>query len=536
MSASEPPMTHRNSEISSKPEGPHIPGQVHQKPDDRVSGERCKDGMIQPQAPMRNTGTCCSDDKGNSQAANTARGNTDADRRGGAVRSSDEAPIMGVEQRDCVVTPTNSTNSAEEESGASGKSVDISKREVWEAYKRVRANKGAAGIDGQTLETFEADLKGNLYKVWNRLRSGSYFPPPVREVPIPKKSGGVRMLGIPTVADRVAQTVIKARIERVLDPIFDSDSYGYRPNKSALMAINATMRRCWKYDWVVEFDIKAAFDNLDHDYLMVLVRRHLKCRWSILYIERWLKCGPADEAGQPTIRTRGTPQGGIVSPILMNLYMHYAFDKWMRVTYPGCPFARYADDAVIHCKDYKRAKLVLEDLDKRLHRCRLEMHPLKSGIVYCKDTNRRGVWDRVSFTFLSYTFRPRKVRWKQGFATGFQPAVSSQASSKMRAMIRSWKISRRVDRDLRAVAEEINAVLRGWYTYYGAFGRSEMNSVTYALDRHLALWVRRKYLKLAGRKRASAVLIRKIRRASPMLFAHWAFYEKRRMAVTMGAV
>jgi RNA-directed DNA polymerase len=443
---------------------------------------------------------------------------------------------MGEERRDSIVAPVHSNNSAEEDLEGAGKSIDISKREVWEAFKRIRANMGAAGIDGQTLESFEADLRGNLYKLWNRLRSGSYFPPPVKEVPIPKQNGGFRTLGIPSVSDRVAQSVIKARIERVLEPIFDTDSYGYRPNKSAHMAIDATMRRCWKYDWVVEFDIKAAFDTINHEYLMVLVRKHIRCRWSLLYIERWLKCGPADKLGKSTIRHCGIPQGGIVSPILMNLYMHYVFDRWIRKAHPGCAFARYADDAVIHCSNGKKAELVLEEVRQRLQRWRLEMHPDKSGVVYCKDSKRRGAWDRISFTFLGFTFRPRKVKWKQGLSTGFRPAASSQACHKMQAKIREWKIPRKVGCDLPGIARDINAMVRGWYAYYGVFGPGALNPICYLLNRQLAAWARRKYRKLEGHKRASAAFLKRIRAASPMLFAHWAFQERRRMIATMGAV
>lgn len=536
MSESEPPMTHRNSEIPSKPEGPHIPGQVHQKPGYGVSDGRCKGGMSQSQAPIQNTGACRLDGKGNSQAATTARENTNARHRGGVARSSDDPAVTGGERRGCVATSDSGANLAREEPRRSGRLFEISKREVWEAFKRVKANKGAAGIDGKTLEVFEANIKGNLYKVWNRMRSGSYFPPSVRSVEIPKKSGGVRTLGIPTVADRVAQSVIKARVERVLEPLFDQDSYGYRPNRSALQAVGATRKRCWKFDWIVEFDIKAAFDNLDHTYLMALVRRHVSCRWTILYIERWLKVGGLQTDGLTAQREKGTPQGGIISPLLMNLFMHYTFDRWMREEFPDCEFARYADDAVVHCRNGKRAELVLESIQKRLERCRLQMHPEKSRIVYCKDSKRRLDYPNKSFEFLGYSFRPRKIRRKDGsIATSFTPAVTAQARCKIKASIRSWRIHRRTDLELRDIAKRINAIVRGWYLYYGYYRRSEMNEITYLLDRKLAHWARRKYRKLARRKRASGQLIRRVKHACPNLFAHWA-YNRNRTAVAMGAV
>lgn len=232
---------------------------------------------------------------------------------------------------------------------ASAKPFVIAKRAVWEAYQQVKANRGAAGIDEETIAMFEQDLSRNLYKLWNHMSSGSYFPPPVKQVEIPKAKGGTRKLGIPTVSDRIAQTVVKRIIEPVLDPIFHPDSYGYRPGRSAKQAIAVTRKRCWQYDWVVEFDIKAAFDQIDHGLLFKAVRSHIKERWILLYLERWLTAPFETPGGEQVPRQRGTPQGGVVSPILMNLFMHYTFDLWMQRKYPQCQFCRYADDAVVHC-------------------------------------------------------------------------------------------------------------------------------------------------------------------------------------------
>jgi len=326
---------------------------------------------------------------------------------------------------------------------ASAKPYGIAKRTVWEAYQQVKANRGAAGVDDETIADFEQDLSKNLYKLWNRMSSGSYFPPPVKQVEIPKASGGTRKLGVPTVSDRVAQTVIKLLIEPELDSIFHPDSYGYRPGRSAKQAVAITRERCWRYDWVVEFDIKAAFDQIDHGLLMKAVRAHIKEDWILLYIERWLVAPFETEDGARAPRDRGTPQGGVVSPILMNLFMHYAFDTWMQRTSPNCPFARYADDAVVHCRSRTQAEYVMRSIASRLGDCGLTMHPEKSKVVYCKDSNRTGQHPHVSFTFLGFTFRPRKAHSKQDrLFTGFLPGASDDALRRMRQAVRRWRLNR----------------------------------------------------------------------------------------------
>ena len=309
---------------------------------------------------------------------------------------------------------------------ATNKPFHIDKRLVYEAYKAVKSNRGAAGVDEQTIEQFEADLSGNLYRIWNRMSSGSYFPPPVRAVSIPKKSGGERILGVPTVADRVAQMVVKQVIEPILDSIFVADSYGYRPNKSALDAVGVTRERCWRYDWVLEFDIRGLFDNIDHDLLLRAVRKHVTCKWVLLYIERWLKAPMVQEDGTTVGRSRGTPQGGVVSPILANLFMHYTFDVWMVRTHPGLPWCRYADDGLVHCRNQQEAQALKSVLQARLAESRLELHPTKTKIVYCRDGKRKGKYPNVKFDFLGFCFGPRLVqnfRDKTLFGS-FNPAVS----------------------------------------------------------------------------------------------------------------
>jgi group II intron reverse transcriptase/maturase len=404
----------------------------------------------------------------------------------------------------------------------SAKPYSIAKRVVWEAYQHVKANRGAAGIDDETIAMFEQNLSGNLYKLWNRMSSGSYFPPPVKQVEIPKANGGTRKLGIPTVADRVAQTVVKLLIEPDLDRLFHSDSYGYRPGKSAQQAVAITRQRCWRYDWVVEFDIKAAFDQIDHGLLMKAVRTHVREDWILLYIERWLTAPFETADGTRLSRERGTPQGGVISPILMNLFMHYAFDCWMQRSYPTCPFARYADDAVVHCRSQRQAQEVMQAIAARLAACGLTMHPEKSKVVYCRDDTRRDRHTHVSFTFLGFAFRPRAARGKGlRVFTGFLPGVSNEALKRMRQTVRSWRLPRRTPATLADLARQYNPVIRGWWNYYGAFYRTALSNIALHIDRTLERWVRQKYKTLRGRKRRSVAWLRKMKALYPRLFFHW---------------
>jgi RNA-directed DNA polymerase len=406
---------------------------------------------------------------------------------------------------------------------SSTKPFVIAKRAVWEAYQQVKANRGAAGIDEETIAMFEQDLSRNLYKLWNRMASGSYFPPPVKQVEIPKAKGGTRKLGIPTVSDRIAQTVVKRIIELILDPIFHPDSYGYRPGRSAKQAIAITRKRCWRYDWVVEFDIKAAFDQIDHGLLLKAVRTHIQERWILLYLERWLTVPFETAEGVQVPRQRGTPQGGVVSPILMNLFMHYAFDIWMERGYPQCRFSRYADDGVVHCHSQGQAREVMQSIASRLAECGLTMHPEKSKVVYCKDSNRTRVYPHVHFTFLGFTFRPRKALSKtRRIFTSFLPGASTDAMKKMRQGVRGWKLNRQTHVGLAALAQLYNPIIQGWWNYYGAFYPTAMLDVYRHIDRALERWARRKYKVLSGRHRASAQWLRELKNAEPRLFYHWS--------------
>jgi RNA-directed DNA polymerase len=399
----------------------------------------------------------------------------------------------------------------------------IDKRRVYEAYLQVRSKDGAAGGDGVTIERFETDLKSNLYKIWNRMSSGAYFPPPVRAVSIPKKNGGQRVLGVPTVADRVAQTVVKEMIEPALEKIFLADSYGYRPEKSALDAVGITRERCWKYDWVLEFDIKGLFDNIDHALLLRAVRKHVTCSWALLYIERWLTAPMMQEDGTVTERTRGTPQGGVVSPLLANLFMHYTFDLWMARAFPQLRWCRYADDGLVHCRSEKEARIVWEALASRMAECRLELHPSKTKIVYCKDDRRRGKYETVAFDFLGYCFRPRSVKGprSQNLFCGFTPAVSKPALNAMRSTIRDLKLRKRTQVTFDDIARELNPITRGWIAYYGRYTRSALYPMVRYLDQTLAVWLKRKFKRFHHRLGSARLFLAKIARENPGLFVHW---------------
>lgn len=402
------------------------------------------------------------------------------------------------------------------------KPFGISKRVVWDAYKSVKANKGGAGVDSESLEGFEKNLKDNLYKIWNRMSSGAYLPPPVRTVTIPKANGGERKLGIPTVSDRVAQTVVKMQLEAVVEKEFHPDSYGYRPGKSAIEAVGTARKRCWSYDWVIDLDVKGFFDNLDHDLVLRAVRRYTDCRWVLLYIERWLKAPSQLEDGTLVARERGTPQGGVVSPLLANIFMHLAFDTWMQKQHPGVPFERYADDVIVHCETEAQAQMVLRSIARRLAQCKLELHPEKTKIVYCKDDNRRGGYPNEKFDFLGYTFRPRRSKSRQGkLFIGFTPAVSGKAAKAMRRTMRAWRLHLRSDKSMDDLARMFNPVLRGWINYYGGYCRSALNPVFRHFNRTLTRWAMRKYKRLRDHQRNATHWLGSVARREPELFAHW---------------
>ena len=406
------------------------------------------------------------------------------------------------------------------------KPFSITKRAVWEAYKRVKANQGAAGVDRQSIDDFEQDVSGNLYKIWNRMASGSYFPPAVRRVDIPKANGGMRSLGIPTVADRVAQMVVTRFLEPVLEREFHPDSYGYRPGRSAHDALATARQRCWRCDWVLDMDIKGFFDTIDHELLMKAVRKHTDSPWALLYIERWLTAPVQLQDGTLLERDQGTPQGGVISPLLANLFLHYAFDAWMARNYPVVQFERYADDIVIHCKSLKQAEMLRGQLKQRLTECRLEMHPEKTKIVYCKDAKRLGDYPCISFDFLGYTFKPRKARDKWGqYFLNFLPAISGKAAKSIRQAMRDWRLHRRSGLTMDELARIFNPILRGWIHYYGRFYRSALYFVMQHFDYRLAKWIACKYKRVRKSIGKAFDWLHRVRCSQPRLFAHWSLFS-----------
>lgn len=403
------------------------------------------------------------------------------------------------------------------------KPFNIPKKLFVQAFKLVKANAGAAGVDQQSLEDFEKNLKDNLYKMWNRMSSGSYFPPPVKAVPIPKKSGGERILGVPTVSDRIAQMVIKLIFEPCVEPYFLTDSYGYRPNKSALDAIGVTRQRCWYYSWLLEYDIKGLFDNLDHQLLMKAVKKHTDNKYVLLYIERWLTTPMQMPDGTLQEKTRGVMQGGVISPVLSNLFLHYVFDVWMKKHHPNTPWCRYADDGLAHCETEEEAKQLLAELTDRFKECGLELHPNKTKIVYCKDGSRRKDYPNKSFDFLGYTFRARpcKNTKRNSMFMNFTPAVSKQALKSMRANTRKYDLRNRTDLSLSDIARWYNPILQGWLNYYGKYSRSSLYPVWRHFNKTLVAWAMRKYKPFRNRKTRASMFMERISREQPHLFVHW---------------
>ena len=404
----------------------------------------------------------------------------------------------------------------------SGKPYDISKREVWRAWEKVKENRGSPGADAVSIAEFEDGLLGNLYKIWNRMSSGSYFPPPVKGVEIPKTGGGgTRLLGVPTIADRVAQTVAAARIEAVAEGFFHPDSYGYRPGKGAHDAIVVAQQRCWEHDWVIDLDVRKFFDSVRWDLVIRAVEDLGLPPWVLLYVKRWLAAPVMMPDGQLSQRDKGTPQGSAVSPVLANLFLHWAFDHWMAREFPDCPFERYADDAVIHCESEARARQVLAALEQRMREVGLELHPEKTRIVYCKDDNRRGSWDGpASFDFLGFTFRARSRKGKRGRFTGFGPAVSDKALARMGETVRNWRLGRAVSLTWKELAQWVSPVIRGWMGYYGRFYRSALYPLLGRINYHVQKWVRAKYKRLRP-LRTLARAWKRITTQYPRHLPHW---------------
>jgi RNA-directed DNA polymerase len=412
-------------------------------------------------------------------------------------------------------------------SGLEGKPFAIPKQLVWQAWKSVKVNGGAAGADGVTIEMFERDLAGNLYKIWNRMSSGTYFPPPVRAAEIPKSSGGTRLLGVPAVGDRVAQTVAAMALGPRTEAIFHEDSYGYRPRKGALDAVGRCRERCWERDWVIDLDIRKFFDSVPWDLMVKAVQANVthEQRWIVLYVRRWLAAPIVMPDGQVAERDKGTPQGSAISPVIANLFMHYAFDKWLEREFPAVEFERYADDAVVHCATERQAREVLAALEQRMAGVGLQLHPDKTRIVYCKDGKRRRAdCAETAFTFLGYTFRARNAPNRDGTSmfTGFLPAVSKDALKRMSEEVRSWRIHLRTATELQDLAAWINPIVRGWMTYYGRYYRTALDRLLKRINTYLVRWAQRKYKRLRPFRKALRWWARLTERR-PRMFAHWAW-------------
>lgn len=448
---------------------------------------------------------------------------SEASLRDGLTRSSGEGVVMTFEPRGQTGTVKESQpqrkNSLEQKVR---RAYAISREEVQSAWQQVRAKGGIGGVDGETIKSFERDLDKNLYKLWNRMSSGSYHPQAVLRVEIPKGDGSSRPLGIPTILDRVAQTVVKARFEPVVERFFHRDSYGYRPGKSALDAVDTCRERCWKYDWVLDVDIQKFFDTIDHDLLMKAVEQHCDDKWMNLYIRRWLTSPIQHKDGKREESVRGTPQGGVISPLLANLYLHYAFDHWMGRSFPGVPFERYADDIIIHCQSEEQSTEIETALLERLRECGLTLHPEKTKVVYCKDSKRKGRYPTKKFTFVGYTFQPRgaKGRTSDGLFTGFLPAVSREAGKKFRMNLKSSRIFAMKHLSLEALAAEVNPKINGWYGYFSHFYPSALSTMNAWLNLRIICWLRSKY-RLPWRM--SLRFFKRLIRQQPRLFAHWRF-------------
>jgi group II intron reverse transcriptase/maturase len=408
----------------------------------------------------------------------------------------------------------------------------IPKELVWTSYKQVKANRGSAGCDGQTMKHFDENRDRNLYKIWNRLSSGSYFPPPVLRQEIPKADGSIRVLGIPTVADRIAQGAVKLFLERELDEEFHPDSYGYRPNRSAHDALEVTRKRCWRYAWVVEVDIKRFFDCVRHDLILRALEAHGPPAWVMLFVRRWLEAPMVDRDGEVQERSKGTPQGGVISPLLANLFLHYGMDRWMERTFSDCPFERYADDSVIHCRSKQMADQVLRSVSDRMAEVGLELNPTKTRIVYVG----RGAAPHGAvreFTFLGYDFKQRTLVDRNGVLfRSIAPGASKSAMREMTRTIKGWRIHRSSGATLRELAQRHNATLRGWINYYGKFWYRNFSYQLWSVfQSRLVKWMSCKY-RLS--QRAAERKLARVRRAHPSLFAHWSLLQSsdaRRRAV-----
>lgn len=395
------------------------------------------------------------------------------------------------------------------------KSQPITKVMVWQAYKKVKSNRGASGIDGMSWEQLDTNLSKQLYKLWNRLTSGSYYPEPVKEVAIGKKDGGIRNLGIPTLLDRIAQEVVKHQLEKIVEPIFHQHSYGYRPHRSSHDAVKQSCSSCFNHDFAIDIDIKGFFDTIDHDLLLKSVAHYCQDKWILMYVERWLKAGVVRSDGQEMQTESGTPQGGVISPLLANIFLHIVFDSWMDKEHPEKPFERYADDIVVHCKTEKQAQYVLRAIEKRMKQCKLELHPKKTKIV-----NLRGKSEKnypKSYDFLGFTIRPNQAKINGKYYEVPSIFVSKRSRTAILEKFKAIEIhKRRISLEL--LAAKLNPIIRGVINYFHKFSDNHMRCVWNELNAKLLKWV--KWEK--GMYKYSAInWLRNQYKQKPKLFSHW---------------
>jgi group II intron reverse transcriptase/maturase len=466
--------------------------------------------------------------KGKAQAGQTSvRPNTDDLYELGLSHSSDEAPVMGVERR-AEVTQLRlplTTPKGGRASGAETKSIPITKRMIWESYKKVRKNKGAAGIDDETITMYEERLEDNLYILWNRMSSGSYFPPPVLEVEIAKDDGRKRKLGIPTVNDRVAQQVVKAYLQPRFEAEFSPQSYGYRPLKNAHQAVEQVRKNVRRYHWVIDMDISSFFDKMSHELLMKAIERHVEEKWAKMYITRWIEAPIEDRKGNIRLRNgEGTPQGGVISPLLANLFLHYAFDRWLDKTYPDLCFVRYADDIIVHCSSQTEAEEVLNAIRIRLGECNLQLNEKKTKIVYCKKEHRKDKFKTVQFDFLGFSFQPRPTSNPNGeMFLGYDCAISRKSENKIAEEFRKSEFHRWTGSDIYRIAEAFNPKIRGWINYYGKFRMHKLMRIFRIFHWRLIRWAVNRYGRFGNSMHKAGRWLRNLAISYPGLFVHWQY-------------
>lgn len=403
------------------------------------------------------------------------------------------------------------------------RTIPITFKMVVDSYSKVRKGGKAAGIDDQFWEEFDKDVQGHLYVLWNRLASGSYFPSAVKEVEIPKKDGRKRKLGVPTLRDRIAQGVIKDYMEIRIDHHFHKHSYGYRPMKNAHQALSQVRKNCQKIDWVIDLDIKNYFDEIDHELVLKAVESLIEEKWVRMYVKRWLEAKIQKVTGEEVERGgKGTPQGGVISPLLANLFLHYALDKWLEKNYSGIKFVRYADDVIIHCRSKQEADEMLKAVSERLQKVGLRLNEEKTQIVYCSDYRRKLIHSKVEFGFLGFSYRPRKTKSKVGARNSFTiyaPDISSGNYKKLTDAIRSTVMWRNTTMKIEDIAQLLNPRIRGWINYFGKFNSRRLRSLFIRLELRLLRWLMKK-LKLSGIRKAVKRL-KTIKTTNPRLFVHW---------------